>query len=141
MLESTRIFQNKLSRQLSDLTDSNGVSLLWRMLSQPNVAMVHLGPPCGTSSRARDIRPGPQPLRSSRFPEGLPHLRGVSLRRVKGANLRNRLSSEVFCYYKKHGILYDRKPRVELHVGDEVLYIFEQTPFEVSSYPTPLHVR
>ena len=84
-----------------DLTDSNGVSLLWRMLSQSNVAMVHLGPPCGTSSRARDIRPGPQPLRFSRFPEGLPH----SLRRVQAANLLYRLSSEVFCYCKEHGIL------------------------------------
>ena len=88
-----------------DLTDSNGVSLLWRMLSQRNVALVHLGPPCGTSSRARDIRPGPQPLRSSKFPEGLPHLRGVSLRRVQAANLLYRLSSEVFCYCKEHGIL------------------------------------
>ena len=88
-----------------DLTDGHGVSLLWRMLSQPNVASVHLGPPCGTSSRARDIRPGPQPLRSSKFPEGLPHLRGVSLRRVQAANLLYRLSSEVFCYCKEHGIL------------------------------------
>ena len=59
-----------------DLTNHDGVSLLWRMLSQPNVVGVHLGPPCGTSSRARDIRPGPQAPESSRFPEGLPHLRG-----------------------------------------------------------------
>ena len=124
-----------------DLTDSNGVSLLWRMLSQRNVALVHLGPPCGTSSRARDIRPGPQPLRSSKFPEGLPHLRGVSLRRVQAANLLYRLSSEVFLLLQRAwNPLHGREPRAELHVGDKVLCIFEQAPLEISSHPAPLHV-
>ena len=61
-----------------DLTSEHGQSLHWRMLEQHNVVAVHLGPPCGTSSRARDIRrksgPDPQPLRSEQHPDGLPHL-------------------------------------------------------------------
>ena len=64
-----------------DLTSEHGLSLVWRMLEQHNVVAVHLGPPCGTSSRARDIRrrsgPDPKPLRSERFPNGLPHLVGT----------------------------------------------------------------
>ena len=88
-----------------DLTDSEGVSLLWKMLSQPNIAGVHLGPPCGTSSRARDIRPGPPPLRSSEFPEGLPCLHGVNLRRVQAANSLYQLSAEVFRYCMESGTL------------------------------------
>eukprot|EP00435_Cladocopium_sp_Y103_P035364 s4056_g9.t1 len=39
-----------------DLTTTHGIELLWRILSSPSVVAVHLGPPCGTSSRARDIR-------------------------------------------------------------------------------------
>ena len=74
-----------------DLTCEHGQSLLWRMLEQHNVVAVHLGPPCGTSSRARDIRrksgPDPQPLRSEQHPNGLPHLVGKDLLRVTLANL------------------------------------------------------
>ena len=60
-----------------DLTSEHGLSLVWRMLEQHNVVAVHMGPPCGTSSRARDIRrksgPDPKPLRSEKWPNGLPH--------------------------------------------------------------------
>ncbi len=37
-----------------DLTSEDGLALVWRMLEQHNVVAVHLGPPWGTSSRARD---------------------------------------------------------------------------------------
>ena len=30
-----------------DLTSEHGLLLVWRMLEQHNVVVVHLGPPCG----------------------------------------------------------------------------------------------
>jgi hypothetical protein len=55
-----------------DLTTDHGVQLLWKILDHPRVVAVHLGPPCGTSSRARDIRrhsgPDPKPLRDGSCP-------------------------------------------------------------------------
>ena len=63
-------------------------------LEQNKVDAVMLAPPCGTSSRAREIpvfesgrkRAAPQPLRSKRWPNGIPSLRGVSALKVKLAN-------------------------------------------------------
>ena len=39
-----------------DLSNDEGVALLWRIVNQDNVIFLHMGPPCGTSSRAREIR-------------------------------------------------------------------------------------
>ena len=63
-------------------------------LEQNKVDAVMLAPPCGTSSGAREIpvfesgrkRAAPQPLRSKRWPNGIPSLRGVSALKVKLAN-------------------------------------------------------
>ena len=69
-----------------ELTTHHGVQLLWKILGHPRVVAVHLVPPCGTSSRARDIRrhsgPDPKPLRSKVRPDGLPSLAGIFLQRV-----------------------------------------------------------
>ena len=58
------------------------------MLRQPGLAWVHWAPPCGTFSRAREIRrPGaPPPLRNKTHIQGFPHLRGTHLARVRSAN-------------------------------------------------------
>ena len=61
---------------------------------------VHFGTPCGTASRARMRRMskrshGPPPLRSDRFPLGLPNLSGVNLARVRSANILYRFSCEL----------------------------------------------
>lgn len=49
-----------------DLTRKEGQALLWKILERPNICGVHLAPPCGTSSRAREIPrydgPCPVPL-------------------------------------------------------------------------------
>ncbi len=51
-----------------DLTTSHGIQLLWEVLRRPHLVGVHLAPPCGTASRAREIKrkkgPNPVPLRS-----------------------------------------------------------------------------
>lgn len=59
----------------------------------PQCLWVHSGVPCGTASKARQIRMsskkrhGPQPLRSVRWPLGLPGLFGTALAKVRSANI------------------------------------------------------
>ena len=57
---------------------------------------MHGAPPCGTASRAREIKvpehlrlrgaPAPVPLRSDRYPQGFPHLAGINKEKVTNAN-------------------------------------------------------
>jgi len=59
--------------------------------SSPQCIWVHFGIPCGTASKARLRRlsrkqHGPPKLRSGRWPDGLPWLRGVSRVKVQKAN-------------------------------------------------------
>lgn len=66
-------------------------SMLELLLQRVRIAGVHMAPPCGTCSKARGIplpngEPGPQPLRSSRFPLGLPSLNSRDQHRVSLAN-------------------------------------------------------
>lgn len=79
-----------------DLTSTGDQKFIASLLTPDVIAAVHMGPPCGTASRARD-RPlsiearkqrirRPQPLRSAKFPEGLPGLRWRDRARVQSAN-------------------------------------------------------
>eukprot|EP00435_Cladocopium_sp_Y103_P044001 s1511_g12.t1 len=92
-----------------DLATAAGQQLMWRILQQPRVFAVHLGPPCGTSSRARDIKRrlgfSPPPLRSVACPDGLPHLAAKDRARVQTANILYRFTAEVMAYCTLHGIL------------------------------------
>ena len=74
-----------------DLTDQKQVYQVIRMLER--ASYVHMAPPCGTASRARerwvktkDGRPCPRPLRSARYPLGLPFLREYEQAKVDSAN-------------------------------------------------------
>ena len=72
-----------------DLTRTCDLQKVLRLLEHPLLVYVHLAPPCGTCSRARDIRPGPPPLRSEQWPLGLPGLEQKcfkDFRRVQSAN-------------------------------------------------------
>ena len=51
-----------------------------------SAAYVHIAPPCGTFSRAREIVPGPPPLRSEEFPRGLQQLTETERTRVESGN-------------------------------------------------------
>lgn len=98
-----------------DLTSSSGTRILWDILQAPGVEAIHLGLPCGTSSRARELPipesmrkagvPEPPPLRSAQYPLGVPGLAEHHKRRVESANSLYRLAIEivVFCYV--HGII------------------------------------
>ena len=80
-----------------DLTQPADVQALLDIitLEADNLDLVHLAPPCGTSSAARNKpipqavqhgKPVPQPLRSPTEPQGLSTLAGVDLDRVQQAN-------------------------------------------------------
>ena len=80
---------------LLDLTTEYGRTILFRILRSGRCAYVHLAPPCGTASLARNIplHPSvaafvhtPQPLRSNQYPNGIPGLCGQDLLRVEAAN-------------------------------------------------------
>ena len=70
-----------------------------------DVVFVHIAPPCGTSSRARE-RPmsagewGPPPLRSSSHPWGLPFLSPKDRRRVEQANILYRTHCRVLSLFE-----------------------------------------
>eukprot|EP00435_Cladocopium_sp_Y103_P066873 s464_g29.t1 len=88
---------------------------MWDILRQPGVKAVHLGLPCGTSSRAREVPiprelrkagvPEPPPLRSAEFPLGLPNLAPRHQRRVDSANALYKLATEVILWCFLHDVV------------------------------------
>ena len=65
-----------------DLRQREGRDRFWALMDDPlsDIQYAHFAPTCGTASRAREIRRAegldPNPLRSLRFPNGLPELSG-----------------------------------------------------------------
>ena len=81
--------------KICDLTTPEGQKLCFQWCQSPLLAGVFAAPPCGTCSRARSIilrdskgrpLPGPVPLRSDSYPNGLPFLRPTDRARVSSAN-------------------------------------------------------
>ena len=74
-----------------NLNTSADQAALIRLSSRPSLVYVHLAPPCGTSSRAREVPlrhcRGPAPLRSEAHPAGLPGLFARDLHRVDTAKV------------------------------------------------------
>ena len=83
-----------------DLVQDDQLDLLWSFVEDPACAGVHLAPPCGTSSRAREIvlggRKAPRPLRNETFPDGLPSLQGSEKDRVFQANRLYYITGAIF---------------------------------------------
>ena len=82
---------------LLDLTREEDLEYLKRFIrsEKDNIMLVHLAPPCGTASAARNKRHKkledegfdlPAPLRSKEYPMGLPSLRGLDAKKVELAN-------------------------------------------------------
>ena len=81
---------------LLDVTDPEMQAVLYDLLRSGRLRFVHLAPPCGTASRAREkplpahiLKLGvkePQNLRSSSYPMGLPGLEDEDAIRVSAAN-------------------------------------------------------
>ena len=80
----------------ADLTTERGREYVRSLFRKYKIAYVHMAPPCGTCSRAREKpipqhlidqgAPNPQPLRSDEHPEGLPGLGWVDQVKVNKAN-------------------------------------------------------
>ena len=74
-----------------DMAVPSSVEILSDLVNLGFVVVVLAAVPCGTASRAREIRVsasshGPRPLRSERYPLGLPKLGTVDALRVRKAN-------------------------------------------------------
>ena len=83
-----------------DLTRNDHQALVIDWATSGKCLWVHFGVPCGTASRARFKRMnkthhGPPPLRSARWPDGLPRVSGVNLARLRAANRLYRFMSEL----------------------------------------------
>ena len=105
-----------------NLAETTGQRLLWKILDNDNVVAIHMGPPCGTSSRAREIKKGkrynPPPLRSNAHPDGLPTLSGVALDRVTTANRLYLLCSEIMAWATQRGIMASIENPLRSHAWD-----------------------
>ena len=76
--------------------------------------LVWMAPPCGTATRAREIRVtkpnedgdiiDPKPLRSDQHPDGLPQLGGKALEKVVAANVIYQFCVDVAVWCDEHGI-------------------------------------
>ena len=73
-----------------DLRHDSAWSFVERMVKSCATLLVHIAPPCGTASRAREVPlkkgHGPRPLRSELHPLGLPGLSESDQSRVESAN-------------------------------------------------------
>ena len=105
-----------------DLSSDPGQALLWRILKQPKVLAIHLGPPCGTSSRAREIKRrhgiNPKPLRRAEHPDGLPGLQPRDMARVNTANALYQLCGEIMAYATSNGIICSLENPAHSHMWD-----------------------
>ena len=99
-----------------DLKQTWVQNLIFDEVSSGRVDSIHMAPPCGTSSAARNIpiskkllkqgAPRPRPLRSHRYPEGLPTLKGISLAKVESANVLYKFCCRLALHCEKHGVLF-----------------------------------
>ena len=100
--------------KVADLSCTSGQELLMSWLQAENVYGVFLAPPCGTCSLARCIQlrdakgrkiPGPIPLKSQQFPEGLPGLSKSNALRVSLANELYAFLGKVLRYADSRGLI------------------------------------
>ena len=100
--------------KVADLSCISGQELMMSWLRAENVVGVFLAPPCGTCSLARCIQlrdskgrkiPGPVPLRSQFFPEGLPGLSKSNALRVSLANELYAFLGKVLRYADSRGLI------------------------------------
>ena len=93
-----------------DLTTPQGVQLFHECLMHEHLAWVHFAPPCGTSSRARNIKkPGrynPPPLRSDAEPDGMRNIPTQFRARAGAANKLYAVTSEAIEICHSQGVFW-----------------------------------
>ena len=98
-----------------DLSDASSVDIVCDIIRNHAVVYVHIAPPCGTASKARNRPiseklkaqgvPEPKPLRSETCPAGLPNLSETDQKRVSKANAIYDLTVAVATLCAQLGVL------------------------------------
>ena len=99
---------SKCPMSVLDLVTPAGQEILWKILESQDLRACHLAPPCGRSSKARNIPAGPhtpRPLRNSEFPNGFPSMTGQDAARVHAANVLYGLTGSIILHCFRRGIL------------------------------------
>ena len=105
-----------------DLSESSAREIVMSILDSPNLIYIHLAPPCGTASRARDIQRcanDPPPARSDKHPDGLPDLHKTHPAlhaRVLSANALYEYSGFLFAEAFRRGIFASLENPARSHV-------------------------
>ena len=90
-----------------DLLEPDHVQMVISLIDSPFCVYIHLAPPCGTASRAREIfRRGeslPPPARSAACPDGLRSLSGDLKLRVDKANTLYAAAGRIFAHCIRQG--------------------------------------
>ena len=89
-----------------DITKADQRKVLEELILLDKVLYVHFAPPCGTASAARNIQPGPPPLRSVSFPMGLQNLSFVQRQRVAKANFLYAWTCKVVMMLSAKGVAW-----------------------------------
>ena len=93
-----------------DLCTDEGLCLFYKCLDEDHLVWVHFAPPCGTSSRARNIvKPGrynPPPLRSAKEPDGMATMPMQFRGRVKSANQLYLITSRAVSILHQKGVFW-----------------------------------
>ena len=108
-VDSQKFSSPKAPIMVLDLTKKKNQALVMQWVRHPLCCYVHLGVPCGTASRAREIRMskkrhGPRPLRSIRFPDGIPGLKHLDLLRTALANALYDFSTQIIFECEKYHV-------------------------------------
>ena len=100
---------------LYDLTSPVAHTQLMEVLTEEVPGAIHLAPPCGTSSRARE-KPipemgdqAPRPLRDEHHPFGYPWLRGIDRTRVLQRNLLYSFVVDLMFFAYTYNIIISRE--------------------------------
>ena len=86
-----------------DLTKSTLKRHILAQISAGRFDFVLASPPCSTFSRARKMDSGPRPVRSAKFPRGLPWLTGAAAASVHQANMFVEFSATALRLQAKRG--------------------------------------
>ena len=90
-----------------DLLSPEGERLLWHYLNNELVIGIWMAPPCGTSSKARQIaNGGPLPLRTDSLPDGIQNLSTMDMGRVLKANMLYTLTSRLADFAFANGLFF-----------------------------------
>lgn len=105
---------------------------LFSFIRDPLCAYVHMAPPCGASSRARLIQRKhkrcPPILRTDQFPNGIPSLTNLNLRKVQSANNLYWLCRDIAlcCFHRSVLFSIENPGRSFMWMCDSMVDLFKQ---------------